>query len=121
MRESTAYRDTQFPANRFVQQDILINNSMRDQDANSKRLRAEASTESVIRARYGLALANYQNLLTGLSEYLDLPAAITQYSSMPNTASGAVSAAQLQAATALTVAANNQQIANAQIAAAKKS
>lgn len=70
MRENTAYRSTQFPANRFVAQDTLINNTTRNQDERAKMLRLGASAESSINSRYGLALSNYLNLLTGFSEYL---------------------------------------------------
>jgi hypothetical protein len=58
--------------NRYRTQDNLIASSLADQDALSTVKRDIASAESSLYARYGIALVQYQNFLTGYPDILKL-------------------------------------------------
>ncbi len=61
---------TSSPANRYIYQDFLIANSIKNQEMGSRILRADAATEATVWSRYGLILKQYVDLLTGFPEYL---------------------------------------------------
>ena len=54
--------------NRYRNQDLLIANSIGNQDSGAKALQSAAAGESTVWSRYGLALRQYAVLITGAPE-----------------------------------------------------